>query len=156
MESPGDNLREELQVFVRRFGLLSASCCESCCGEAVSLVQSHILLAVRRFESPSIRQAASELGIDITTFSRQVKRLESKGLIARRPCPEDRRANLLSLTDEGSRVLSQIEGFMGDTIGRIFSAMSPFERDVVTRSLAVLNEAMVKTPCPRPLPDNCN
>ena len=37
------SVREKLQIFVRRFGLLSASCCDECCGEQVSMVQSHIL-----------------------------------------------------------------------------------------------------------------
>ena len=136
-------LREELQNFVRRFGLLNASCCESCCGEKVSLVQSQSLSAIRRMENPSIQQVATELGIDITTFSRQVKRLESKGLIARQPSSEDRRVSLLKLTPEGMRVLEQIDRFMGRRIERMLSTMTPFERDVVVRSLHVLNQALI-------------
>ena len=140
-------IREELQVFVKRFGLLNASCCESCCGERVSLVQSHILMAIRRMGGPSIQQLATELGVDITTFSRQVKRLERKSLIARRASPLDRRVSLLELTSEGAHVLEQIDRFMEATLEKIFSGLSLFEQDVVARSLQILNEAMSGAGC---------
>src|SRR6266540_5327514 len=107
-----ETVREKLQVFVRRFGLLNASCCEDCCGQEISLVQSHILFEIRRKGSPSIQQVADELGMDITTFSRQIKTLGGKKLIDRRMSPEDRRVSLLGLTTEGERVLTQIDRYM--------------------------------------------
>lgn len=142
-----ETVREKLQVFTRRFGLLNASCCEECCGEEVSLVQSHILFEIRRMGSPSIQQVADELGMDVTTFSRQVKNLEAKKLVVRRVAPEDRRVNLLGLTEEGARVLKQIDRHMADRIKQIFSFMTPFERESVIRSLALLNEAVARTGC---------
>jgi DNA-binding MarR family transcriptional regulator len=135
-------LQQELQLFVRRFGLLSAASCEQCCGQSVSLVQSHVLSAIRSLGSPSIQEVAGELGIDLTTFSRQVKRLEAKGLVARRVSPVDRRVNRLLLTDEGARVLAQIDRFLEETIEGLLSSMTPFEREVAVRSLGVLNRAM--------------
>ncbi|MBI1921021.1 MAG: MarR family transcriptional regulator [Geobacter sp.] len=142
-----ENVREQLRLFVRRFGLLNASCCEVCCGEQVSLVQSHILLEVRRVGNPSMQQVADELGMDVTTFSRQAKTLEGKGLIARRVSPEDRRVTLLGLTGEGERVLGQIDRYMATKIEQIFSFMTPFERETVSRSLGLLNEAVAKAGC---------
>src|ERR1039457_3899778 len=107
-----ETIREQLQIFVRRFGLLNASCCDECCGEQVSMAQSHILFEVRRLENPAMQQVAEELGLDVTTFSRQAKSLESKGLVARRVSPDDRRVTLLSLTSEGQRVLGKIDRYM--------------------------------------------
>src|SRR5512138_249226 len=91
-----EEIREQLQIFVRRYGLLNAACCDACCGEAVSLVQSHILFEVRRQQEPSMQQVADELGIDITTFSRQIKAMEERRLLERRPSAKDRRVNLLA------------------------------------------------------------
>lgn len=142
-----ESVREKLQVFVRRFGLLNASCCEVCCGEQVSLVQSHILFEVRRMGSPSMQQVADELGMDVTTFSRQVKTLEGKGFLERRVAPEDRRVSLLGLTSEGRRVMEQIDRYMAAKIEQIFAAMTPFERETVIRSLGLLNEAVAKADC---------
>lgn len=139
-----ESLRENLQLFTRRFGLLNASCCESCCGEQVSLVQSHILFEIRRVGNPAMVQVADELGVDLTTFSRQIRTLEGRKLLIRQVSPEDRRVNLLRLTAEGERVLDQIDRYMAGKIEQIFSFMSPFERESVIRSLNLLNEAVAK------------
>lgn len=138
-------VREQLQLFTRRFGLLSASCCDECCGEQVSMVQSHILFEVRRMRGPSMQQVAEELGMDVTTFSRQAKALETKGLITRRVSVDDRRVALLGLTGAGSRVLEKIDAYMVVRLERVFGRMSSFEREIVVRSLGLLNESLVET-----------
>ena len=140
-----ESVREQLQIFTRRFGLLNASCCDECCGEQVSMAQSHILFEVRRSEKPSMQQVAEELGMDVTTFSRQVKSLENKGLVCRRVAPGDRRVSLLGLTDAGRQVLEKIDGYMAARLERIFGCMSTFERETVVRSLGLLNEALIQT-----------
>jgi DNA-binding MarR family transcriptional regulator len=139
-----NGVREQIQIFVRRFGLLNASCCEECCGEQVSLVQSHILFEIRRMGSPSIQQVADELGMDVTTFSRQVKTLEGRGLVARRVAPEDRRVSLLGLTADGVGVMERIDRYMSAKLAQIFATMTPFERETVIRSLGLLNEAVAR------------
>lgn len=139
------SLREELQLFVRRFGLLNASCCDECCGEQVSMVQSHILFEIRRMGSPSMQQVAEELGMDVTTFSRQAKSLETKGLITRRVSLDDRRVTLLGLTVGGEEVLGRIDRYMNERLERVFASMTLFERETVIRSLGLLNEAVAKS-----------
>jgi DNA-binding MarR family transcriptional regulator len=141
------SVREVFHIFARRFGLLNASCCNECCGREISMVQSHILFEIRRKGNPSMQQVAEELGMDVTTFSRQIKNMEGKGLIVRQMSPDDRRVNLLGVTDEGMRMLEQIDRYMVEKLERIFSAMTPFERDSVVRSLGFLNEAMGKSDC---------
>jgi DNA-binding MarR family transcriptional regulator len=141
------SVREELQLFVRRFGLLNASCCDECCGTQVSMAQSHILFEIRRRGSPSMQQVAEELGMDVTTFSRQAKSLEGKGLIVRQVSPEDRRVSLLGVTGEGMRVLEQIDRYMVERLELLFSSMTPFERESVVRSLRLLNEVVAKSGC---------
>lgn len=142
-----ESVREKLHLFTRRFGLLNASCCDECCGEQVSMVQSHILFEIRRLEPPSMQRVAEELGMDITTFSRQAKSLESKGLIVRQVSADDRRVSLLGLTAAGRHVLEQIDRYMTAKIEQIFSTMTQFERETVVRSLGLLNEALTKTGC---------
>lgn len=140
-----ESVREQLQIFTRRFGLLNASCCDECCGEQVSMAQSHILFEVRRAGNPAMQQVAEELGMDVTTFSRQAKALEAKGLISRRVSVDDRRVALLGLTEAGRQVLEKIDGYMGLRLERIFGRMSSFERETVVRSLGLLNEALIET-----------
>ena len=142
-----ESVREALQVFVRRFGLLNASCCDECCGEQISMAQSHILYEIRRIGSPSMQRVAEELGMDVTTFSRQAKGLEGKGLIVRQVWPDDRRVSRLGLTDEGLRMLEQIDDYMAAKLEQIFAPMTPFERETVVKSLGLLNEAAAKSGC---------
>lgn len=137
-----ETVREQLQLFARRFGLLNAACCDECCGQQVSMVQSHILFEVRRLENPAMQRVAGELGMDVTTFSRQVKALEEKGLVCREVSSDDRRVSLLGLTDRGRDVLVRIDRYMSDRLQQVFSRMSPFEAETVIRSLGLLNEAI--------------
>lgn len=108
------------------------------------MAQSHILFEVRRAGSPSMQQVAEELGMDVTTFSRQVKSLESKALITRRISPGDRRVSLLGLTDAGRQVLEKIDRYMAGRLELVFACMSDFERETVVRSLGLLNDAVAR------------
>jgi len=95
-------------------------------------------------ENPSMQQVADELGMDITTFSRQVKSLVGKGLVTRKTSQVDRRVSLLCLTDAGMDVMNKIDSYMETKIELVFSCMTSFEREVVTSSLGLLNEALAK------------
>lgn len=140
-----DDVRELFQIFVRRFGLLNAGCCDSCCGQDISLVQSYILFEVNRQNSPSMQQVAEALGIDITTFSRQIKTLEKKGLIRKEQDPSDRRINILKLTPEGEMLERQIDARMKKFIEKILSQFTEFEREMVIKSIRMLNKAIIGT-----------
>jgi len=143
-----ESVRDELQIFIRRFGLLNASCCDECCGEQVSMVQSQILFEIRRLGNPSMQRVAEELGMDITTFSRQAKTLESKKLVVKQVSPDDRRVNLLGLSEEGVRVLNKIDRYMSERLEKVFSGFTPFERDSVVMSLGLLNDAVARCAFP--------
>ena len=68
-------------------------------------------LAVLQFldgrEPESQQQAAARLGIDRTTMVGLLDSLEGKDLVARRPDTEDRRRNVVVLTDAGQEKLQQ-------------------------------------------------
>lgn len=143
------NLRTLFQLIVRRFGFLNDQCCDKCCGEDISAVQSHILFEVKRQSSPSMQDVAKALGLDITTFSRQVKTLVDKGYVKKTPHPNDNRVNLLSLTAKGENVEGNIDNEMNQYIANILSHLSEYECESVVRSIQLLNNAMQKTIPPR-------
>ncbi|WAH38126.1 MarR family winged helix-turn-helix transcriptional regulator [Alicyclobacillus dauci] len=137
-----EGLRELFQGFARNFSMLDSTCCARCCGEDLSLIQSHILFEVRRQELPSMQEVAGALGVDVTTFSRQIKLLVEKGLVQTTPDPNDGRVKLLSLTPAGQQIERQIDDFMQRSIRRILDQLSPFEQSSVLSSLALLNKAV--------------
>ncbi|MEH7121346.1 MarR family winged helix-turn-helix transcriptional regulator [Neobacillus vireti] len=146
-----ENVRELFQVMTRRFGLLNKNCCQI--GETeLSLVQSHILYEILRNNKPSMQQVADTLGMDITTFSRQIQTLVKMELVKKSPLPDDRRVSLLTLTTQGNYVAAKIDEEMNQYLNEVFSHMSEFEREMVIKSVKLLNVAMSKsTVCCKPL-----
>ncbi len=138
------NVRELFQVFSRRFGFLNKDCCQSG-GHHISLVQSHILYEIDRQHHPSMQQVAETLGTDITTFSRQVQTLVKSNLVTKTPDVKDRRISILSLTPEGKDVAGDIDRQMNHFLADVFSNMNPDEREMVLRSIQILNKSMEKT-----------
>jgi len=64
-----------------------------------------ILLLLDSQGPESQQQAAGQLGVDRTTMVAFLDGLEDRGLVERRPDPEDRRRNLVALTSEGRKAL---------------------------------------------------
>ncbi|MCF2945282.1 MarR family winged helix-turn-helix transcriptional regulator [Paenibacillus tarimensis] len=146
-----ENLRDLFQVMTRRFGLLDKSCA-SVGGVDLSITHSHILYEIDRQDNPSMQQIADRLGIDITTFSRQIQNLVQLNLVRKAPSPVDRRVSILSLTTEGKFIAATIDSQMNEYLNEIFSYMSEFERNTVMRSVELLNECMAKSPrCCNPM-----
>ncbi|MGM0879623.1 MAG: MarR family winged helix-turn-helix transcriptional regulator [Bacillota bacterium] len=139
-----NNPRELLQVLARQFGLLNKNCCQIG-SQDISLVHSHILYEIDRGQSPSMQKVAETLGVDITTFSRQVQSLIKRKLVKKTASPEDGRVFLLSLTTEGKFVAGSIEKMMNDYLDEVFSFMNDFEKETVIRSLQLLNTSMQKS-----------
>jgi DNA-binding MarR family transcriptional regulator len=146
-----ENIRELFQVLTRRFGLLNKNCCQI--GEVeISLVQSHIIYEIFRKDKPSMQQVAEALGMDITTFSRQIQTLGRMGLVKKSPLPNDKRVSQLFLTTQGNYVAAKIDAEMNQYLNEVFSKMSEFEREMVINSVKLLNEAMSKSSvCCKPL-----
>ncbi|MGC5328174.1 MarR family winged helix-turn-helix transcriptional regulator [Brevibacillus sp. SYSU BS000544] len=139
-----ENIRELMQTMTRRNGVLNKYCC-SVDGIDISVAQSHILYEINRQHQPSIQQIADALGMDITTFSRQVQALVDSELVKKTPFPDDRRIQILSLTEKGKKINDYIETLMNSYYQDVFSHMTEFEKETVVRSLRLLNEAMGKT-----------
>ncbi|MFG1810473.1 MarR family winged helix-turn-helix transcriptional regulator [Streptomyces sp. NPDC049040] len=64
-----------------------------------------VLLVLAAQEAASQQQAAGRLGVDRTTMVAFLDTLEGKGLVARRPDPDDRRRNVVVLTAKGTQTL---------------------------------------------------
>nr|WP_202404947.1 MarR family transcriptional regulator [Shimazuella alba] len=128
----------------RRFGFLDRNCC-SVGDTDLSLVQSHILYEIDRQHQPSMQQIAQTLGIDITTFSKQIQSLVKMKLVKKTPSPDDRRVSILSLTTEGTFIATMIDQEMNQYLEEVFGYMSVEEREMVLRSIKLLNANMAKS-----------
>lgn len=139
-----EDLRPIFQLLERKLGFLNAECCDTCCGQEISIIQSHILYEIHRRHHPSMQEVAGALGMDISTFSRQIKTLVEKGLVKKTPNPDDQRVQNLSLTPEGVSMENRIHDYVNTQLNALFSRMTHFERETVLRSLQLLIQTMEK------------
>ncbi len=146
------NLRTTFQLLIRRYGTLSENCCENCCDSDTTLLQSDILHEIKRQRNPSMQEIAYALGIDITTFSRQVKTLVERRLVKKTPDPQDNRIQILSLTQEGEILNAEIDKQVNSDLEQVLSQLSEFERHSVINALQLLDKAMLQSYvcCPPP------
>lgn len=96
-------------------------------GLSLTPVQYAALVAVR--DNPAIDQAtlASLIAYDRTTIGGVVDRLMEKGFIGRCTSDADRRAKLLTLLDEGARILSVADPVVRRSQERLVQCLEPEE-----------------------------
>ncbi|MDF2260098.1 MarR family transcriptional regulator [Streptomyces ferralitis] len=103
-----------------------------------------ILLA--RLVTDGARRAtdlAAEAFLDLSTVSRQVRSLVERGLVERRPDPEDRRGYLLTATDAGHETYLEFRRQRDAELGRLLTDWSPEDRYQIIRLMTRLNDDLV-------------
>jgi len=90
------------------------------CSElGVSPAEGHLLSYMRTYAPCPILEILRVFGTRPSTMTSMLERLEERGLILRKPDPDDRRSVLVSLTREGKGVAERIERMLRDLEGRI-------------------------------------
>ena len=89
--------------------------------------------------STPIRKAA---GIDKSQFSKTVNVLVGKGLVAAKPCAEDRRQSALELTAPGWAIYRRIGPEMSRRNEHLLASLSPRERATIHGTLRALSAAL--------------
>ena len=111
--------------------------------EEISVIQNAIMNEILLLQNPSMQAVADSLGIDITTFSRQIGTLEKKMLVERTPYEEDRRSYILSVTAEGKKLVNLIDASIFAKMEEALTSMNEFERDMVLRSIQIFDEKLI-------------
>src|SRR5438105_13574794 len=74
----------------------------------LSPVQCHVLHLIEPGRPLPMSRLADTLSCDASNVTGLVDRLESRGLLRRRPSPRDRRVKVLQLTPAGTRLRTQL------------------------------------------------
>ena len=80
-------------------------------------------------------QIARAIGMSTGGVTPAVDRLEAKGLVERRPNPDDRRSSVLALTDEGARMMGLGMQILREALDPLEVAMSEEDVRLVVRVL---------------------
>jgi DNA-binding MarR family transcriptional regulator len=73
-----------------------------------------------------------------------VERLAEQGLIRRRPLPNDRRVQIVSLTPEGQKFFRSMARVNADWVGEIFAGLSPRDIEALMPLLAKTKQSARK------------
>ena len=84
----------------------------------LTLSQSLILLYIP-FDGITVSNLSQKLGIDISTMTRNIQRIEKKQLITRVPNLNDKRSIKLLLSSRGKSIASNLNQNMSDSVQKI-------------------------------------
>lgn len=111
-----------------------------CCG--VSSAQCHLLLAVEEAGRASIGDLASDLELDASTLSRTVDGLVKAGLAERREDPENRRRQIVSLSEAGKAKTDSINELCDRYYRRLLDFLPTPEAETLLASLPIFARAL--------------
>ena len=97
--------------------------------------QPRILRALLKYGPMSQRQLADRCGLDVTTMSRVLDRMEEAGLLTRQVNPQRRRSFRIVLTDLGTDKARQVTDAFCGLDARLWEGFSPEEREQMEKGL---------------------
>jgi MarR family transcriptional regulator, organic hydroperoxide resistance regulator len=135
-----DALRELIQAFIHRFGLLDQT--RTPCGLSISVSDAHALMEL--LKTPNIDQMnlSKRLGLSKSATTRLVQRLKRRGQISRCRNQLDGRAYNLNLTDKGKRQAEMINRESLKIFGAIISGLSEDAAQQLMQSIPLLIKAI--------------
>ncbi len=110
--------------------------------EGASFARTKLLLYLQRNGASRAADIADLLGSAPRTITEAIDGLERDGLVRRAPHATDRRAKLITITDDGMRVLKATEPLRSRLVDEIFGVLDPDERDRLSAMLAKLATAL--------------
>jgi DNA-binding MarR family transcriptional regulator len=130
-------LREQIQIFVRQFGLLEQE--HTPCHVPLTPSQAHAFQVLGQAERLTQSQLAEALHLEKSTVSRLVQSLVERGWVERTSNPDNRREVLLSLTDAGHAQFAEVQAHATARYHTIWSRILQDQRAQVLDALVTLN-----------------
>lgn len=93
----------------------------------ITPVQYNSLNQLERRGPLSQRQLAAAVHREPATITRSIDKMEAAGLVQRQPDPRDRRANVITVTAQGSALLSSLQATVDEGNRRVESGLSAEE-----------------------------
>ncbi|MFJ8932843.1 MULTISPECIES: MarR family winged helix-turn-helix transcriptional regulator [unclassified Streptomyces] len=107
--------------------------------DRVTLPQFRMLVVLSSRGATKLVVLAEQLGVAPSTAMRMVDRLIAAGLADRQTNPDDRRENLLRLTDEGRRTVENVTARRRGEIASIVERLAPQQRTALVDALTDFN-----------------
>jgi MarR family transcriptional regulator, organic hydroperoxide resistance regulator len=107
-------------------------------GHELTMWGYSVLTALRGQPTRTQAALAESIGADKTRIIGVLDDLQRRGLIRRQPDPDDRRARVLELTEEGRRVCAEAQADIRRMEETLLARLPPEDRHVFLRALRTL------------------
>lgn len=120
--------RRDTFALIKLAALLRAECADKLAVTGLSQNQHAILCCLEEFGAAYQKDIAYRLGIDSGDLVAFIDGLQAKGLLKRQRDPRDRRRQILTITDEGSRMLREVEDLYDEAAAGVLGVLPEPER----------------------------
>lgn len=114
--------------------------------EGMTRAQWGILLWLERLPGISQKELAELLEVEPISVARLIDRLETRGMVERRPDPKDRRIWRLHLCPPAFPALREIHRQRSEMARRLTRGIDPAALDALTEALLVMKTALTHEP----------
>jgi MarR family transcriptional regulator, lower aerobic nicotinate degradation pathway regulator len=129
--APGYLFRRMQQIAVSIF-------IEECRAFDLTPVQYASLIAIHTHPGIDATRLSAVIAFDRSTLGNVIERLQSKGLIERKPDSEDKRVKLLTITKQGAALLREIMPAVDRAQARMLQPLKPADRKTLMALLGQL------------------
>ncbi|MCA9592810.1 MAG: winged helix-turn-helix transcriptional regulator [Myxococcales bacterium] len=136
-----ERLRQLVQTFVRRFGLLLGD--QTPCGQPISVSHAHALMLLAASNGAlSQSDLGQGLGVDKSNVARVCARMEKLGHARQTRAPDDGRSRLVKLTPAGRKLAASVQRSSRERFEKLLARIPKQKRKRVLEGLAALDEAL--------------
>jgi DNA-binding MarR family transcriptional regulator len=111
---------------------------------SLGLYPGQELILMRLFDDDGQTQTAlqASIGLDHSTLSRSIRRMEDAGLVTRRPADRDKRAMIVSLTDAGRAMQPRLIELWGTLETVLTDGLTDDERTALLHTFNTLGQSL--------------
>ena len=113
---------------------------------AAGVSMDDIISVLAKCGVDSAAQLCKDLSYDAGAMTRMIDRLEAKGLVNRRRCPEDRRVIYVAVREPGTKLLAELDKPVLQLNKRLLGHLSEMELKELTRLLEKARAGLEEEP----------
>lgn len=136
---PAAQLEAAFAGVVRALGLLRPD--TTPCGQPMSVTEAHAIGELHVSGPLTQQELCARLRLEKSTVSRLVDQLGNRGIVARKPNPDDGRSVHVTLTAKGRRLTGRLRAARSQLFADLVADMSPEDQALVLGGLTRLEAA---------------
>jgi len=142
LDQQAHDIRQFNRFYTARIGVLG----EGLHDRPLTLTEARVVYELAQHETTTAAEINAVLHLDPGYLSRILSKLRDRGMLARRPSPDDGRQSLLWLTGEGRAEFDTLNASSQEEILRLLSEIEPDDRRRIVESMATIRRLLGDDP----------